>query len=161
MTDPKLPKKPKVPEGIKNAERKPKAKPKGNPPHDNVGRNNALIDWKFVDQKLAEGCSGMEIAASIGINMRTLYTRCKKDRKMNFEELAQTMRSKGVAFAKSAFFRKAFIEKDTASAIFWMKNNAGWSDKRQVESTVNVNQSAFEDLVGGVDHAQSGETEST
>jgi hypothetical protein len=151
MTEKKKPTKQKTPpevvfpEGMANA-KKPK-------------KNNLLIDWEFVDRRLSEGCSGTEIAASIGVCFRTLSRRCRKDRGIAFEELGQAMRAKGVAFAKSVFYRKAFVEKDTASAIFWMKNNAGWTDRRQVEQNVNVTQSSFEDLVGGVENGQTPEEE--
>jgi IS30 family transposase len=111
-----------------------------------AGRKKASIDWKRVDQMLMSQCSAVEIAATIGICTDTLYRACERDQKIGFAAYSQQKRAKGVSTAKEVFYQKAFIEKDTASAIFWMKNNADWSDKREVKQdiTSNVQKVIFE-----------------
>lgn len=101
-----------------------------------AGRKKAVIDWKRVDQMLMAQCSAVEIAASLGVSWDTLTRACLREHKADFAGYSQQKRAKGVSTAKEVFYQKAFIEKDTASAIFWMKNNADWADKREVKQDI-------------------------
>lgn len=101
-----------------------------------AGRPKAIIDWRKVDQMLMAQCTAVEIASALGLGCEdTLYKACKRDHKINFSEYSQQKRAKGHATAKEVFYKKAFIDGDTTAAIFWLKNNAGWTDKRVVQST--------------------------
>ncbi len=46
-----------------------------------MSKTKVKIDWKQVENLLMAGCSGVEIAASLGIHENTLYKRCKDDLK--------------------------------------------------------------------------------
>lgn len=100
-----------------------------------MGRKLAKIDWKRVDQMLLAQCSGAEIATALGITDDCLYRRCMRDHGVSFAEYARQKRALGVSTAKEIFYKKAFIDGDTTAAIFWLKNNVGWTDKRAVQST--------------------------
>ena len=49
-----------------------------------MSKTKVKIDWKQVENLLMAGCSGVEIAASLGIHENTLYKRCKNDLKVEF-----------------------------------------------------------------------------
>lgn len=103
-----------------------------------AGRKKIQVNWQRVDQMLMAQCTAKEIASSLGISWDTLINACKRDHKTDFSDYSQAKREKGVSTAKEIFYQKAFIEKDTASAIFWMKNNAGWSDKKELKQEINA-----------------------
>ena len=51
-----------------------------------AGRAEITIDWKQVENLLMAGCSGAEIAASLGMHPETLYDRVVKEFKISFTD---------------------------------------------------------------------------
>jgi hypothetical protein len=43
------------------------------------GRKFIPIDWKRVEKLITSGCSGVQVAAILGIDTDTLYNRCKSE----------------------------------------------------------------------------------
>jgi transposase-like protein len=72
-----------------------------------MGRPQAVIDWKIVDQFLVGGADGVQIAGRLGIHPNTLYERCLEENKISFSEYSQGKRSKGDALLHLAQFNKA------------------------------------------------------
>lgn len=58
-------------------------------------RKKINIDWKKVDRMLEAGCTGTEVAASLGIHPDTLYLRCEADHKVGFSDYSANKRASG------------------------------------------------------------------
>ena len=125
-----------------------------------MGRPKSDVDWKRVDKMLLAQCSGTEIAAYLGIDDNTLYRACQRDHNIGFGTYSQQKRAKGQATAKEAFFDKAFKDKDTAAAIFWTKQHLGWSDKKDVKMSGELNQVARV-MIELPDNTRQGDTPAT
>jgi hypothetical protein len=54
-----------------------------------------IIEWPKVDEMLACGCNGVEVAATLGICSETLYRRCKADHGVDFVAYLQEKRAVG------------------------------------------------------------------
>ena len=93
-----------------------------------MGVKKLPIDWKMVEQYCIAGCSGMEIAAKIGIHHETLYKRCIRDKKMNFSEFSHKKKQKGDSLLKVKQFDVA-MSGDRQMLIWLGKNRMGQSDK--------------------------------
>jgi len=72
-----------------------------------AGRKRFDIDWKKVGQLLEAGCSGAEVAASMGMDRNTLYKACKRDHKIDFSAYLQEKRSSGNTILRAAQFKTA------------------------------------------------------
>ena len=98
-----------------------------------MGRPAVDVDWKKVDDMLAAGCIGTEIASTLGICADTLYRHCEKDLKMTFTAYMQQKRAKGDALIRIAQFDEAIRNRDRGMLIWLGKNRLGQSDKSEVE----------------------------
>jgi len=120
------------------------AAPKKPKPKRTVGRPKKIIDWSEVDNLLEAQLDGTEIAEMLGISAMTLYRACESEHKVNFDAYSQQKRAKGTAHAKKTFYHEAFKSFDiepkdkTTKQIFWLKNNAGWSDKKEVKQDLTA-----------------------
>jgi len=111
----------------------------------NGGRKKKFIDWNLVEKLLTTGCSGMEIAAHIGIHFETLYERCSKDKGMSFSELAQEKKRKGVSLLRAKQFDLAM--KGDRTMLVWLgKNRMGQAEKVEQKIESNVTQKAIIEL---------------
>jgi len=72
-----------------------------------AGRPRAIINWDDVDRLLIAGCSGVEVAASHGLNPATIYDRCEKDHGTSFSEYSQEKKAKGQSLIRVQQFEKA------------------------------------------------------
>ena len=84
----------------------------------NGGRPKSDIDWKKVDELLEAGCSGVEIAANIGVSCPTLYDRCQTDNNKLFSEYSQEKQSKGDSILRKVQFDKALTGDNTI--LIWL-----------------------------------------
>lgn len=104
-----------------------------------AGRDEIEIDFKKVDNLLKMGCSGTEIAASIGCHPDTLYKRVEKIFNTNFSAYAQEKRAIGDSILRAKQFEVAIgnEEKDlkpNVTMLIWLgKQRLGQSEK--VENT--------------------------
>lgn len=91
---------------------------------------------------LAEQCTGVEIAAVLGIHPETFYDAVQSQFKVGFSDYARDKRAIGVQFARSKFYRQAWIEdgveSQTAKQIFWLKNYGGMTDKTEVKQSIDA-----------------------
>lgn len=98
--------------------------------HENVGRPKSEIDWDKVDDLLIADCSGVEIAANLGINPATLYDRCFTDKGILFSQYSQEMKSKGDSLLRKAQLDKA-LTGDNTMMVWLGKNRLKQRDKEE------------------------------
>lgn len=110
------------------------------------GRPLKDIDWDRVEKSLMAGCSGMQIAANLGIHEDTLYSACEREKEMTFSAFSAIYRQKGNLLLHEAQFNVAIgdetkdIPPDKAMLIWLGKNRLEQSDKQDVKQTaVNTN----------------------
>lgn len=97
------------------------------------GRAEVKIDWKQVENLLMAGCSGVEIAASLGIHENTLYKRCKDDLKVEFVAFSQQNKAKGDSLLKAKQFESAIRDKNIPMQIWLGKQRLGQKEKTDLE----------------------------
>ena len=90
-----------------------------------MSKTKVKIDWKQVENLLMAGCSGVEIAASLGIHENTLYKRCKYDLKVEFVAFSQQKKAKGDCLLKAKQFESAIKDKNIPMQIWLGKQRLG------------------------------------
>ena len=95
-----------------------------------AGRKRFDIDWKKVGQLLEAGCSGAEVAASMGMDRNTLYKAFKRDHKIDFSAYLQEKRSSGNTILRAAQFKTA-IGGNVSMQIWLGKNRLDQTDKNE------------------------------
>ena len=74
---------------------------------DGVGRKLVKINWERVDELLACGCLGTEIASALGVHHDTLYAKVLKDKGETFSSYAVKQKARGNAILREAQYKKA------------------------------------------------------
>jgi hypothetical protein len=82
------------------------------------------IDWETVKRFATAGCSGVEIAAAIGISAEALYDRCKKEHGMYYSAYQMQYKQKGDALIREKQYELA-LEKDRVMLIWLGKQRLG------------------------------------
>lgn len=100
-----------------------------------MSKTKVKIDWKQVENLLMAGCSGVEIAASLGIHENTLYKRCKNDLKVEFVAFSQQNKAKGDNLLRAKQFESAVKDKNIPMQIWLGKNRLNQTDKNQTDLT--------------------------
>jgi hypothetical protein len=93
-----------------------------------AGRPKTSIDWERVGQSIMMGSSATQTAASIGISVDTLYTRCKKDLNQDFTAFCQEKKASGDKLLHQTQFEVAVKNKNTSMLIWLGKQRLGQSD---------------------------------
>ena len=96
------------------------------------GRLKVTIDWVKVDYLLQADCSGVEVAAYLGIHENTLYGRCRTDKNMDFVAYSQEKRASGDSLLKVKMFETAIKDKNVTMEIWLSKQRLGYKDKTDV-----------------------------
>jgi hypothetical protein len=107
----------------------------------NGGRKYKFIDWDKVDRFLEAGCSGVEIAAYIGVFYSTLYDRCVIDKNMSWTEYSQNKKAKGESMLRAKQFEIA-MKGDKAMLVWLGKNRLNQSDRMNQQTEIkgsNIN----------------------
>lgn len=101
-----------------------------------VGRPRASIDWEYVDELLEGGCSGAEIAGTMGLNPATIYERCVTDRGMPFSEYSQRKYSKGATLLRMQQYKKALglTEAGDNTQLIWL----GKTRLKQIDASSEI-----------------------
>jgi hypothetical protein len=105
--------------------------------------NKIPINWKSVDDLLIAGCSGVEIAANMGIHFDTLYDRTREEKGVPFSLYSLEKRQKGDSLLRAVQFAKA-MKQDNMMLIWLGKNRLKQTDGQQLDKPEN-------DLVIGSD----------
>lgn len=100
-----------------------------------TGPPKIKLDPKKVEELASHGLTFGQIADALGICMATLERRRKESAEI--EEAVKRGKAQGIAKVTNALFDQA-LSGNTAAAIFFLKNQAGWRDKidLEVEQTV-------------------------
>jgi len=79
------------------------------PQHASSGkaRKPREMTWDAIDSMLEAGCSGQEIAAFYGWNEDKLYTACKDDKGLGFQEYKEQKRASGKSLLRHKMFSQA------------------------------------------------------
>ena len=93
-----------------------------------MGRPEIPIDLQQVENLAARGLNESQVAHALGIHPDTLIQRKKKY--TEFSDALKRGQAKGIAKIANALFEQG-MNGQTAAAIFYMKNRAGWTDKMQ------------------------------
>ena len=105
-----------------------------------AGRPAAIIDWKAVDRLLQAGCTGVQIAARLGIHADTLYRACQSEHKSDFAAYSQQKREHGETLLHEQQF--ALAMKGNLGMLVWLgKQRLG-----QKERSANENETLIKVL---------------
>ena len=87
-----------------------------------MSRPEKIIDWSRVDELLACGCQGTEIAEVMGMHPETFYGRVEKEFKIGFSEYAQKKKSIGEALLREVQYKKAvgLSKKGDNTLLIWL-----------------------------------------
>ena len=99
-------------------------------PRADTGKPRIEVDLEQVEILAAQGLSLEQIAASVGINVKTLVDR--RDRYVEYSEALKRGKARGIAAVSNALFTSATRGNVTAQ-IFFLKNRAPeeWKDRRE------------------------------
>jgi hypothetical protein len=101
-----------------------------------------IIDWDLVGEYLMAGCSGVEIAAQIGVHENTLYQRCKADLGIDFVAFKQEKQAAGESLIRKVQFDTAVKDKDKTMLIWLGKQRLGQKEKAEhdikVDGGINI-----------------------
>ncbi len=75
------------------------------------------------------GCSGVEIAAQIGVHENTLYQRCKSDLGVDFVAFKQEKQAAGESLLRKVQFDTAVKDKDRTMLVWLGKQRLGQKEK--------------------------------
>jgi hypothetical protein len=99
-----------------------------------MGHPNTVIDWKMVDDMLAGGCPGTEIASYLGVCEDTLYRHCQKEKEMTFAAYKHSKASKGEAALRMKAYTLA-MSGNTKVLLHLCKHRLRQWDKQIEENT--------------------------
>lgn len=124
-----------MPSGIPNdLSKDPRRKKQNLQPKIRSPRNKP-IDWKKVENLIVHGCSGVQIAATLGMHPETLYDRCLKENKRHYSEYSHEFWEKGNAQLHAKQYQMAM--KGDKTLMVWLgKNRLKQTDK--IESTIDA-----------------------
>lgn len=90
-----------------------------------MSRPEKPIDWQHVDEALAAGCFGTEIAEFFHMHPNTFYDRVAKEFGMGFTEYSCLKKEVGNALLKLTQFKKAIgtSDKGDNSMLIWLGKN--------------------------------------
>ena len=83
---------------------------------------------------MAQGLTREQCAASLGISVATFYVYQAEN--SEFSEAIKSGEAEGIQQVTNALYEKATIDRDNTAMIFFLKNRAGWVDKKEVATTV-------------------------
>ena len=83
---------------------------------------------------MAQGLTREQCAASLGISVATFYVY--QAEYSEFSEAIKSGEAEGIQQVTNALYEKATVDRDNTAMIFFLKNRAGWVDKKEVATTV-------------------------
>jgi len=97
-----------------------------------------IIDWEIVDKYLIAGCSGTEVASTIGVCPDTLYDRCQQENGVIFSEYSQRKKEHGCTLLRSKQLQVA-MQGNTTMLVWLGKQRLDQKDQKDPHhSTVNL-----------------------
>ena len=99
-----------------------------------MARPQITIEPTTVRAMLAQGMTYEQAASALGVNVATLERRRKQDEKL--ECACKEGKAQGINAITNVLFETAKGGNVTAM-IFYLKNQAGWKDKQEIEGDIN------------------------
>ena len=114
------------------------------------GRPKTVLSKKQIEEveTLAQYLTIDQIADHLGISHGTFYGI--RERQSEVFKSYKMGKSKAIGFAASRLMQKV-REGDTTSTIFFLKTQAGWSEKQQIDMNANISGSTFPQFIFEVD----------
>lgn len=100
-----------------------------------AGRPVIEIDWKVVNNLLQADCSGVEVAAYIGVHHDTLYDRVREEFGIIFSEYSAKFKAKGDSLLRVKQLESALQDKNTTMLVWLGKQRLGQKDKTETDIT--------------------------
>lgn len=87
-----------------------------------MSRPEKKIDWEIVDELLAAGSHGTDVAAFLGIHPDTFYKRVEKEFRMGFSDYSSQKKSLGDALIRLTQYKKAIgiSKKGDNMMLIWL-----------------------------------------
>ena len=87
-----------------------------------MSRPEKKIDWEIVDELLAAGSHGTDVAAFLGIHPDTFYKRVEKEFRMGFSDYSSKKKSVGDALIRLTQYKKAvgISKKGDNMMLIWL-----------------------------------------
>jgi hypothetical protein len=131
---------------------------------ESMTRPEIPIDWELVDELLACGSPGTEVASTLGIHEDTLYKRIEKDFNLGFSAYAAKKRACGEAMIRLTQYKKAvgLSKKGDNTLLIWLgKQRLGQKETiSDVQVTDELNKQ-FESVMTQISALQSSKLQST
>ena len=83
---------------------------------------------------MAQGLTKEQCAASLGISAQLLMIYQAEN--SDFSDAIKSGEAEGIQQVTNALYEKATLDRDNTAMIFFLKNRAGWVDKKEVATTV-------------------------
>jgi hypothetical protein len=116
-------------------------------------KNEKEVDWELVDRKLRAGCTGVEIAACLGMHPDTLYLKTRAAHAVTFSVYSQQKRADGESNLREAQYNKA-MQGDNTMLVWLGKNRLKQSDSPQEVSVSAETVSQFNSLMSQISSLQ-------
>ena len=97
------------------------------------GRPCKTIDWKLVEKRAREGCSGITISRDLGIIKSTLYDACRREKKISFDDYVSQCRATGDCAIIGKIYTLA-LRGNTRLLEMLAKERLGWGKNEAVIS---------------------------
>jgi hypothetical protein len=88
------------------------------PSNETPGRTSIKINWDEANFALQAGCTGAEIAESLGCNKATFYYQVEKKYKIKYQHHLQNLRRKGLNSIKMKQYQIAM--KGNVTMLIWL-----------------------------------------
>jgi len=114
------------------------------------GRPKIVLSKKQIEEvgELAKRLTTEQIADYLGIAQATFYEIQKRQPALALAY--KKGKQKGVNWVISKLMQK-IEDGDTAATIFYIKTQAGWSEKQQIDMNANISGSTFPQFIFEVD----------
>ena len=87
-----------------------------------------------AEQFMAQGLTREQCAANLGISRSKFFEI--QEQNVDFLDAIKKGEARGIGDVTNALFENATVNKDNVAIIFYLKNRAGWVDKKEVATTV-------------------------
>jgi len=83
---------------------------------------------------MAQGLTKEQCAAALGISRSKFFEI--QEQNVDFLDAIKSGEAEGIQQVTNALYEKATVDRDNTAMIFFLKNRAGWVDKKEVATTV-------------------------
>lgn len=87
-----------------------------------------------TERAMAQGLTKEQCAAALGISRSKFFEI--QEQNVDFLDAIKSGEAEGIQQVTNALYEKATVDRDNTAMIFFLKNRAGWVDKKEVATTV-------------------------